>query len=208
MSYEIQGHKFCSNLRPFSLGGADLILGVDWLRKYNPVTFDYQGYKISIKKERAQVVLQGMVNKGGLQTITGKGLCKLLRSKDGIAQGCICMLTSGADVKESDNNSLVQPVQQLLDKYQGIFAEPQGMPPIRSHDHKILLLEGSQPFNQRGYKVPYVQKAEIEKQIKDMLATGIIQKSSSPYASSIILVKKKDGSCVCVWTIDSLIAKQ
>lgn len=35
---------------------------------------------------------------------------------------------------------------------------------------------------------------EIEKQIKEMLNSGIIQKSSSSFASPIILVKKKDGT--------------
>lgn len=55
-------------------------------------------------------------------------------------------------------------------------------------------MEGSQPVNQQGYRVPYVQKNEIELQIKEMLKSSFIQSSTNPFASPIILVKKKDGS--------------
>ena len=36
-------------------------------------------------------------------------------------------------------------------------------------------------------------KDEIEKTIKELLELGYIQPSSNPFASSVVLVKKKDG---------------
>ena len=38
-----------------------------------------------------------------------------------------------------------------------------------------------------------IKKDEIEKQVDEMLQSGIIQRSTSSYASPVILVKKKDG---------------
>lgn len=82
----------------------------------------------------------------------------------------------------------------MLQRHQDAFSKPKGLPPIRSRDHKIPLKEESQPINLRPYRVPYIQKVEIEKQIKKMLLNGIIQPSSSPYAVPVILVHKKDES--------------
>jgi hypothetical protein len=41
---------------------------------------------------------------------------------------------------------------------------------------------------------PKAYKDEIEKTIKELLAMGHIRPSSSPIASSVVLVKKKDGT--------------
>lgn len=85
-------------------------------------------------------------------------------------------------------------LRELLDKFAGLFEEPSTLPPYRSHDHKIPLLPGAAPVNVRPYRYPYFQKSEIEKIIKEMLASGVIQPSVSPFSSPVLIVKKKDGS--------------
>jgi hypothetical protein len=67
------------------------------------------------------------------------------------------------------------------------------LPPKRSIDHSIPLMPGALPFRLRPYRYTPQQKTEIEKQVKEMLENGIIQPSSSPFASPILLFKKKDG---------------
>ena len=44
------------------------------------------------------------------------------------------------------------------------------------------------------YHHPKAYKDEIEKAIRELLEMGHIQPSSSPFASSVVLVKKKDGT--------------
>ena len=47
--------------------------------------------------------------------------------------------------------------------------------------------------------LPYAVREKLKEEIKDMLQLGIIRESESPYASSIVILKKKDGSnCICV----------
>ena len=44
------------------------------------------------------------------------------------------------------------------------------------------------------YRYPTVQKNEIERLVTEMKAVGIIRDSNSPFASSVVMVKKKDGT--------------
>ena len=48
-------------------------------------------------------------------------------------------------------------------------------------------------MHQLNRQTPYVQK-EVDEHIDDMLKRNVIEPSSSPWASNIVLVKKKDGS--------------
>jgi hypothetical protein len=56
------------------------------------------------------------------------------------------------------------------------------------------LEEGAKLVITTPYRHPKKYKDEIEKAIKELLDMGHIRPSSSPFASSIVLVKKKDGT--------------
>ena len=49
-------------------------------------------------------------------------------------------------------------------------------------------------MNIRSYMYPINQRDIIEQLIQEMLDKGIIQTSSGPFASPVVLVGKKDGS--------------
>lgn len=78
--------------------------------------------------------------------------------------------------------------------YKDVFAEPHALPPFRDIDHKIHLVSHSQPVNVKPYRYPHSQKNEIEKLVTDMLHSGVIRPSQSPFSSPVLLVKKKDGT--------------
>lgn len=82
---------------------------------------------------------------------------------------------------------------QLLNQYADIYQHPTELPPERDINHRIILKEGTDPVNVRPYRYANFQKAEIEKQVHDMLKLGLIQTSTSPFSSPVLLVKKKDG---------------
>jgi hypothetical protein len=64
--------------------------------------------------------------------------------------------------------------------------------------------------NSRPYRYSPDQKNEIERQVEAMLQSGTIVPSLSPFASSVLLVKKKDNSwrfCVDYRKLNSITIK-
>lgn len=210
LPWVIQGREIKEDLRVLQLGGYDMILGGDWMRKLNPITFDFDSNKLIIKKDGQVVDLQGAKEEGSLRIITPKRQQKLIHKKvsfivgqsflkqtealelqnsDGIA---CCLDSEGVALQVSTQT--VPNLTALIDQYEDIFKEPTSLPLSRTHDHRIPPLPNATPINIRQYRHSFEPKNEVEKLVKEMLATGIIQPSHSPFASPVLLVKKIDGT--------------
>lgn len=91
-----------------------------------------------------------------------------------------------------------------------VFAEPKGLPPVRYCDNKIPLIDGAQPVNLRSYRYNPELKNEIEKQVSEMLESGVIQPSQSAWSSPALLVRKNDSTwrlCVDYRQLNTLTIK-
>jgi hypothetical protein len=77
-------------------------------------------------------------------------------------------------------------VQQLIDEFPEIFQEPTELPPRRPCDHKIPLVLGAPPVAIRQYRYKPALKDEIEKQVSEMLQSGLVQPSSSSFSFFIL----------------------
>jgi hypothetical protein len=91
-----------------------------------------------------------------------------------------------------------------------VFSEPKELPPHREYDHTIPLLPDVAPVNSRPYRYSPLHKDEIEKQVKQLLQTGLITTSTSPFASPILVVQKKDAPwrfCVDYRRLNSITVK-
>jgi hypothetical protein len=82
----------------------------------------------------------------------------------------------------------------LLGAFVDIFTEPTDLPPARGHDHHIILKPDASPVAVRPYRYPVAHKNELERQCAAMIEQGIVHRSDSPFSSSVLLVKKPDGS--------------
>jgi hypothetical protein len=102
--------------------------------------------------------------------------------------------TSVLDSSETGSITTQVPteIQSLLQKCRGVFASKVTFPPPRSCEHSIPLIGGATPFFIRPYRYAPILKNEIEIQMQEMLEAGLIQHSSSPFSSPVLLVKKKD----------------
>jgi len=167
-----------------------MVLDMDWLEQHSPMwihwkrkllRFSYQGSRISLKGIKDTLSscpkikvrkLQGLIRKGGIAQLIH-----------------LCQVTPPLPP-----DMIPVPVQQLVDSQAHLFKDPDSLPPSREFDHHIPLIPGVKPVNVKPYRYSPTQKDEIERQIKEMLSNGIIRPSHSPFASPVILVKKKDGS--------------
>jgi hypothetical protein len=188
ITFSLQEYDFKTNLHLLVLGGCDMVLGVDWLSSLGPILWDFVELTMKFSHQSREISLQGLI-KTANNLVKGEGL---LRKAGAECKGIWLQLIGAKTPKPK---RLQHPaLAELLEGFTGVFQEPTELPPSRNFDHNIQLTEGAQPTCARPYRYPYYQKEEIEKLVREMLSTGIIRPSQSPYSSPVLLVRKADGS--------------
>lgn len=89
---------------------------------------------------------------------------------------------------------------QVLEEYSDVVVDE--LPDSRTNDptatptiqHYITLKPNTAPVSKRPYRLPYTDQMELEKQLQELIDTGKIFPSDSPFAAPILFVKKKDGT--------------
>lgn len=64
-------------------------------------------------------------------------------------------------------------------------------------EHNIRLSD-SQPFRERSRRLAPADIDDVRKHLQDLLNAGIINESRSPYASPIVIARKKNGVRMCI----------
>ncbi|RVW63028.1 Retrovirus-related Pol polyprotein from transposon 17.6 [Vitis vinifera] len=168
-----------------------ILQGVQWLEQLGIVVCNWKKLTMVFQWENQTHKLQG-TNTQIIQVASLKVVSKELRQ--GSSMFAIYLQSTSNEVQQA----IHLDIQQLIKAFEDIFQEPNQLPPAREIDHQITLKEGTEPVNVRPYRYAYFQKAEIEKQVRDMLKLGLIRASTSPFSSPVLLVKKKDGTwCFC-----------
>jgi hypothetical protein len=84
--------------------------------------------------------------------------------------------------------------EQLLEKYSDIFSTGDlDIGHSTEVKHRIELTDPI-PFKQRHRRIPPAMFMEVKEHLQQLLACGIIRRSHSPWASNVVLVRKKNGS--------------
>ena len=91
--------------------------------------------------------------------------------------------------------------KEFVKEYRDAFPEelPPGLPPSREIDHKIELVAGAVPPSRPTFRMSATELAELKKQLEELIKSGFIRPSKSPFGAPILFVKKKDGTMrMCV----------
>ena len=71
--------------------------------------------------------------------------------------------------------------------------------------HKIKLNDYT-PFEERYHRIPPHLCEEVKKHLKEMVEMGAIRKLESLWVSTVVLVRKRDGSlrfCIDLWRLNA-----
>ena len=80
-----------------------------------------------------------------------------------------------------------------VDEFGDVFAEIAGLPPERDVFHTVPTEPGAKPPFMGQYRLAPAQKKEMEKQVAELLAKGLIEPSCSPYGAPKIAANKKSA---------------
>jgi hypothetical protein len=164
VSITIRGVDIPSNLILLDSKGIDIILGMDWLSKYDRVIHCARKAMKLTKKDGTLVEFVAMVQSGPDS--------KLNQTK-AIALEDIRVVQDYPDVFP----------EELL-----------GIPPDRDIEFLIELLPGTPPISKRPYRMPINELVELKKQIAELQAKGFVRPTSSPWGAPMLFVEKKDGT--------------
>lgn len=176
-SWSIGSCQFQHDLKVLPLHSYDIILGMDWLQPFSPMKIDWRQRWLTIPYQGRSISLHDVSAQGS------DSHPELL-----VQISCV------QDEPKQKDRQISPAIIQLLSEFSEITKPPTALPPRRSCDHTIPLVDGARPVNVRPYRYPLALKDEIEAQVDSMLQQGIIQPSTSPFNSPVLLVRKKDAS--------------
>lgn len=167
-------HGQVEDLRILELPTVDAILGIPWLRRENPM-IDWTTSTVTFARPRRFHVVDKTTFKTDLRDGTDTYVCVVNANKK-----------TSASIPSA-----------LLNEYSDLFPSelPSELPPSRAGvDHAIRLVPNAQIPYKRPYRLSHAENLELQRQVADLLAKGLITPSNSPYAAPVLFVRKKDGT--------------
>ena len=117
-------------------------------------------------------------------------------------------LYESSTVKQSAGEA--DKVKQLLTDFSDVFSSgPMDLGRTGLVKHRITTADAP-PSRQRPRRIPFALRKETEQVLEEMRHQDVIEPSSSPWTSPVVLVRKKDGSlrfCVDYRRLNSLTHK-
>ncbi|KAL5579861.1 hypothetical protein UlMin_012303 [Ulmus minor] len=175
------------NLIVLDMHDFDVILGMDWLSKYN-ATIDCRKRRVIFEpmgEEKFKFV--GKPKKSGTPIISA------LKAKKMLSNGCVGYL---AHVVDTTVDAILKPEDvHVVKNFLEVFPEDlPGLPPDREIEFEIELLPGTSPISKAPYRMAPAELKELKEQLQELLDKKFIRPSYSPWGAPVLFVKKKDGT--------------
>ena len=159
-------------------------MGRDFLKRFKTTEFDWE--KSRVRLGECWIFTEPSL--WGGQALSRAGAVKRVLKESGSIHG------KRWEINPELSTIQREAIESVLDEYPDVFASNPKRP-----NTTFLMKHGIEtgdalPVKARHTRVSPWAEQEINNQIKQMLENGVICPSNSPWASRVILVKKKDGT--------------
>lgn len=195
-SLKIQSHHEVITLDVLGTAAHDIILGIPWLRKHNPI-IDWTNNRLSLK----------CCSKGTLQLDPAQRTKRLADEKE-INNISSTKTRQDRAVDRADTNSppdhkatvkeqsAPPDIPDEYREFEDLFRDEKtakALPQHQDWDHEIKLEEGKVPPFGPIYQMSERELEEMRKYLKENLDKGFIRESESPAGFPVLFAPKKDG---------------
>ncbi|GJS55221.1 putative reverse transcriptase domain-containing protein [Tanacetum coccineum] len=186
-------HPFNIDLMPVELGSFDVIIGMDWLRKYHAVIVCDEKL-VQVPYGNETLTFCGNESSNGRESRLTVISCS--KAQEYMAKGCQVFLAQISAKKEEDKSERKQIGDvPIVRDFPEVFPEDlPGLPPTRPVEFQIDLVPGAAPVARAPYRLAPSEMKELSEQLQELSDKGFIRPSSSPWGAPVLFVKKKDGS--------------
>ena len=211
----ISSRSMKANLLVLPIENYDIILGMPWLRKHNPI-IDWSTNSLHFPPTPLQLILaeHGVTSKSILSTpssiskppieichlsikqirkaVKQNELLYILWVRQSKATGAIEILNNVEIENDAQGALASKEMQKLLGKYSDVFPEdlPKGLPPKRFIEHRIKLMPHDKPPFKNYQRLSPGDLDELKAEITRLLDQGFIRVAHSPFGCPVVFAKK------------------
>ncbi|XP_062100529.1 uncharacterized protein LOC133806444 [Humulus lupulus] len=187
----LDGHNLLGSLMVLPMGQFDVILGMDWLSKYQ-VIVDFSRKRVTLLTPSGDFIIYWASMKAVRHN-------PILKAGFGGKRNLECYGSLFA-IKDESRPLDKFPWISVVSGFPDVFPEDlQGLPPDREIEFCIDLIPGTQPVSTTPYRMAPAELAELKKPLGELMDKGYIRNSTSPWGAPVLFAKKADGSLrLCV----------
>nr|GEY42224.1 putative reverse transcriptase domain-containing protein [Tanacetum cinerariifolium] len=186
-------HPLNIDLLPVEVGSFDVIIGMDWLSRYNAVIACAEKLvRIPFGNEIHAIREEGSNERNESRL----NIISCFKAQEYMSKGCHVLLANITSTKVEDKSKGKRlEYVPVVREFPKVFPEDlPGIPPTRQVEFRIDLVPGAAPVARAPYRLAPSEMKELADQLQELTDKGSIRPSSSPWGAPVLFVKKKDGS--------------
>ncbi|GJR51426.1 putative reverse transcriptase domain-containing protein [Tanacetum coccineum] len=178
-------HPFNIDLMPVELGSFDVIIGMDWLRKYHAVIVCDEKL-VQVPYGNETLTFCGNESSNGRESRLT--VISSSKAQEYMAKGCQVFLAQISAKKEEDKSERKQIEDvPIVRDFPEVFPEDlPGLPPARPVEFQIDLIPGAAPVARAPYRLAPSEMKELSEQLQELSDKGFIRPSSSPWGAPVL----------------------